>query len=55
MRYWISIYWFKILFWHVYGYAISYWEGLKQIDNNLDVTNRLRLSDNVNFDIKIIR
>ena len=50
MRYWISIYWFKILFGHVYGYPISYWEGLKQIDNNLDVTNRLRWSDNVNID-----
>ena len=49
-RYWISIYWFKIWFGHVYGDQICFWEGLKQIDNNLDVTNRLRLSDNVNFD-----
>ena len=31
-RYWISIYWFKIWFGHVYGDQICFWEGLKQIE-----------------------
>jgi hypothetical protein len=40
----------KSYFEPVYGYPLYYWEGLQQIDNNLDVINRLTLSDNVKID-----
>ena len=40
----------KSYFEPVYGYPLYYWEGLQQIDNNLDVIKRLTLSDNVNID-----
>ena len=40
----------KSYFEPVYGYPLYYWEGLQQIDNNLDVIKRITLSDNVKID-----
>ena len=40
----------KSCFEAVYGYPLYYWEGIRPIDNNLDVINRISLSENVKID-----